>query len=227
MHELTCRVHDWSVRVTELSNFGSLLNPLYTIGVEVELRVSERPDTLHRLLTETGLISRETIPFDVVTNFRGSATNEPYYAARIRYDGMPKRYAVTARDTGGVLRTKITYEPVVTPEELQLHHPANFVRLGITVQEWELHNYKHYFMLLIASKRYESFDLWVDAADKEEEAKETAEGELSELTAVRIKLAESELKRKEEVPCAWYVQRLAIFENLNIEAEVRKKLAEA
>ena len=221
MHELTCRVHDWSVRVTELSNFGSLLNPLYTICVDVELRVSERPDLLHRLLTDTGLISRETIPFDVVTNFRGSATNEPYYAARIRYDGMPKRYAVTARDTGGVLRTKITYEPVVRPEELQLHHPANFVRLGITVDEWELHNYKHYFMLLIASKRYESFDLWVTAAEEEAAAKETPE-----LTTVRIKLAESELRRK-EVPCAWYVQRLAIFDNLDIAAEVRKKLAEA
>jgi hypothetical protein len=221
MHELKCRVHDWSVRVTELSNFGSLLNPLYTIGVELELRVSESPDALHRLLIDTGLISRETIPFDVVTNFRGSATNEPYYAARIRYDGMPKRYEVTAHDTGGVLRTKITYEPVVRPEELQLHHPANFVRLGITVDEWELHNYKHYFMLLIASKRYESFDLWVTAAEEEEAAEGTPE-----LTTVRIKLVESELKRK-DIPCAWYVQRLAIFENLDVEAEVRKKLAEA
>ncbi|MGC9443919.1 MAG: hypothetical protein ACP5E9_03155 [Candidatus Methanospirareceae archaeon] len=224
MHELTCRVHDWSVRVTERSNFGSLLNPLYTIGVELELRVSESPDMLHRLLTETGLISRETIPFDVVTNFRGSATNEPYYAARIRYDGMPKRYAVTARDTGGVLRTKITYEPVVTPEELQLHHPANFVRLGITVEEWELHNYKHYFMLLIASKRYERFDLWVSAAEETEA--EEADEETARLTMVRIKLAESELKRR-EVPCAWYVQRLVIFEDLDVAAEVRKKLAEA
>jgi hypothetical protein len=222
MHELKCRVHDWSVRVTELSNFGSLLNPLYTLGVELELRVSESPDALHRLLTDTGLISRETIPFDVVTNFRGSVTNEPYYAARIRYDGMPKRYEVTAHDTGGVLRTKITYEPVVRPAELQLHHPANFVRLGITVDEWELHNYKHYFMLLIASKRYESFDLWVSGAEEvDEEAAET-----SEFTTVRIKLTESELKRK-EVPCAWYVQRLAIFENIDVDAEVRKKLAEA
>ena len=221
MHALECRVHDWNVHVTEISNFGSLLNPLYTIGVELELRVSESPDMLHRLLTDTGLISRETIPFDVVTNFRGSAANEPYYAAHILYDGMPKRYEVTARDTGGVLRTKITYEPVVTPEDLQLHHPANFVPLGITVQEWELHNYKHYFMLLIASKRYESFDLWVTAAEAEETAEMTPE-----LTTVRIKLAESELKRK-DVPCAWYVQRLAIFENLDLETEVRKKLAEA
>jgi hypothetical protein len=220
MYAVKCRVYDWSVRVTERSNFGSLLNPLYTIGVELELRVSESPDALHRLLTDTGLISRETIPFDVVTNFRGSAANEPYYAARIRYDGMPKRYEVAAHDTGGVLRTKITYEPVVKPEELQLHHPANFVRLGITVDEWELHNYKHYFMLLIASKRYESFDLWVTGAEEEEAA------ETPELTTVRIKLAESELKRK-DVPCAWYVQRLAIFENLDLEAEVRKKLAEA
>jgi len=223
MHELKCRVHDWSVRVTEHSNFGSLLNPLYTIGVELELRVSESPDALHRLLTDTGLISRETIPFDVVTNFRGSATNEPYYAAHVMYDGMPKRYEVTAHDTGGVLRTKIAYKPVVTPAELQLHHPANFVRLGITVEEWELHNYKHYFMLLIASKRYEGFDLWVTGAQEEEAA---AEEETSELTTVRIKLVESELKRK-DVPCAWYVQRLAIFENLDVEAEVRKKLAEA
>ena len=226
MHELTCRVHDWSVRVTELSNFGSLLNPLYTIGMELELHVSESPDALHRLLTDTGLISRETIPFDVVTNFRGSATNEPYYAARILYDGMPKRYEVTARDTGGVLRTKITYEPVVRPEELQLHHPANFVRLGITVEEWELHNYKHYFMLLIASKRYESFDIWVTAAEEEAEEAEVAEERTSELTTVWVKLAESELKRK-DVPCAWYVRRLTIFENLDVEAEVRKKLAEA
>ncbi|MBN1455909.1 MAG: hypothetical protein JW945_06640 [Methanomicrobia archaeon] len=223
MYELTCRVHDWSVRVLELSNFGSLLNPLYTIGVELELRVSESPDMLHRLLTDTGLISRETIPFDVVTNFRGSAANEPYYAARILYDGMPKRYEVTARDTGGVLRTKITYKPVVSPEELQLHHPANFVRLGISVEEWELHNYKHYFMLLIASKRYESFDLWVSAAAEEQEMEAAA---TSELTTVRVKLTESELKRK-DVPCAWYLQRLSIFENLDLEAEVRKKLAEA
>ena len=225
MYDLKCRVHDWRVRVTELSNFGSLLNPLYTIGVELELHVSESPDMLHRLLTDTGLISRDTIPFDVVTNFRGSAKNEPYYAAHIRYDGMPKQYEVAAHDTGGVLRTKITYKPVVTPEELQLHHPANFVRLGITVEEWELHNYKHYFMLLIASKRYESFDLWVTAAE-EGETEAAAVAETSELTSVRIKLAESELKRK-EVPCMWYVQRLTIFENLDIEAEVRKKLAEA
>ncbi|HDS45621.1 MAG TPA: hypothetical protein ENN68_05965 [Methanomicrobia archaeon] len=224
MHELKCWVHDWSVNVTELSNFGSLLNPLYTIGVELELHVSESPDALHRLLTDTGLVSRESIPFDVVTNFRGSATNEPYYAAHIRYDGMPKRYEVAAHDTGGVLRTKIAYKPVVTPAELQLHHPANFVRLGITVDEWELHNYKHYFMLLIASKRYECFDLWVTAA-VEQEAEAAAE-KPSGFTTVRVKLAESELKRK-DVPCAWYVQRLAIFENLDVEAEVRKKLAEA
>jgi hypothetical protein len=220
MYDLKCKVHDWDVRVTELSNFGSLLNPLYTIDVELELRVSESPDVLHRLLTDTGLISRETIPFDVVTNFRGSATDDPYYAAYIRYDGMPKRYEVTAHDTGGVLRTKITYEPIVTPEELQLHHPANFVQLGITVEDWELHNYKHYFMLFLASKRYESFDLWVTAAGEE------AAADAPELTMVRIKLAESELKRK-DIPCAWYVQRLAIFENLDLEAEVRKKLAEA
>ncbi len=220
MHDLTCRAHTWSVRVTECSNFGSLLNPLYTIGVDLEFRVSESPDMLHRLLTGTGLISRETIPFDVVTNFRGSAENEPYYAAHIRYDGIPKRYAIAAHDTGGMLRTKITYKPVVTPEDLQLHHPADFVRLGITVDDWELHNYKHYFMLLIASKRYESFDLWVTGGEAEEEEEETPA-----LTTVRARLAESELKRK-EVPCVWYVQRLAIFENCDVETEVRKKLAE-
>jgi len=68
---------------------------------------------------------------------------------------------VTAHDTGGMLKTGITYEPVVHPEELRLIHPADFPRLHITVKDWGLHNYKHYFMRFIASKRYESFDLWV------------------------------------------------------------------
>jgi hypothetical protein len=202
-----------SVRVTKLENYGSDLHPLYTIGVEIELRVDESPDAVHKLLTETGLIGRETIPFDIVSNFRGSADDKPYYAAVILDDCVTKRYEVTAHDTGGMLKTGITYEPVVHPEELRLTHPADFPRLHITVKEWELHNYKHYFMRFIASKRYESFDMWVT---------EDREGDL-DYNSLKIKLAESELREK-KVPCSWYVQRLAVFKDVDLEEEVREKL---
>ena len=201
-----------SVRVTKLENYGSSRRPLYTIGVEIELHVTESPDTLHRLLTGTGLIARETIPFDVVSNFRGSADNKPFYSAIIVHEGVTKRYAVAARDTGGMLRTKINYEPIVTPEELRLSHPAEFPRLDITVEKWELHNYKHYFMLFIASKRYESFDLWVERDGG--------------VTTVNVNLAESELREK-RVPCSWYLKRLSIFEGMDLEEEVRKELEAA
>ena len=205
-----------SVRVTKLENYGSDLHPLYTIGVKIELHVDESPDILHKMLTETGLIGRETIPFDIVSNFRGSADDKPYYTAVIVDDCVTKRYEVTARDTGGVLRTGITYEPVVHPEELRLTHPADFPRLHITVKEWELHNYKHYFMRFIASKRYESFDLWVTR----ERAGEAAG---AGLTAIIVQLTEAELREK-KVPCSWYVKRLAIFQGVDLEEEVQNKL---
>jgi hypothetical protein len=202
-----------SVRVTKLENYGSDLHPSYTIGVTIELSVDESPDTVHKMLTGTGLIGRETIPFDIVSNFRGSADDKPYYAALIVDDDVTKRYEVTARDTGGLLRTGITYQPVVTPEELRLTHPADFPRVDITVEEWELHNYKHYFMRFIASKRYESFDMWVTRA----------QGGGSGATSITITLAESELTEK-RVPCSWYVKRLSIFKDVNLEEEVRKEL---
>jgi hypothetical protein len=200
-----------SVRVTKLENYGSDLHPSYTIGVTIEISVDESPDAVHKLLTGTGLIGRETIPFDPVSNFRGSADDKPYYAAIIVDDGVTKRYEVVAHDTGGMLRTGITYQPVVTPEELRLSHPADFLRLDITVKEWELHNYKHYFMRFIASKRYESFDLWV--------TRERG----GDSTPITITLAESELSEK-RVPCSWYVKRLSIFKDVNLEEEVREKV---
>ena len=204
------------MRVTKLENYGSELHPLYTIGLEIELHVEENPDTIHKMLTETGLIGRETIPFDIVSNFRGSADDKPYYSAVIVDDYVTKRYDVTARDTGGMLRTDITYEPIVHPEELRLNHPADFSRLSITVQDWELHNYKHYFMRFIASKRYESFDLWVE---RERGGEEGGSGS----TGITVNLTESELTEK-HVPCAWYIKRLSIFEGLDLEEEARKRI---
>jgi hypothetical protein len=202
-----------SVRVTKLENYGSAHHPSYTIGVTIEISVEESPDTVHKMLTGTGLIGRETIPFDPVPNFRGSADDKPFYAAVIMDDDITKRYEVAAHDTGGMLRTEITYEPVVTPEELRLSHPADFSRLAIIVEEWELHNYKHYFMHFIASKRYESFDLWV---------RRERGGDLG-FTSITLKLAESELTEK-RAPCSWYVNRLSIFKGVNLEEEVREKL---
>jgi hypothetical protein len=202
-----------SVRVTKLENYGSDLHPSYTIGVTIEISVDESPDTLHKMLTGTGLIGRETIPFGPVSNFRGSADDKPYYAAVIVDDGVTKRYEVAAHDTGGMLKTEITYQPVVTPEELRLTHPADFPRVDITVEEWELHNYKHYFMRFIASKRYESFDLWV----------RRERGEDLGSTSITITLAESELTEK-RVPCSWYVKRMSLFKDVDLEEEVREKL---
>ncbi len=210
MQQLAAKPGSCTIRVTKVENYGSARRPLYSIGVELELQVEESPDMLHRLLTGTGLIGRETIPFAVVSNFRGSVDHKPFYTALIQYEGELKRYEVAARDTGGLLKTAITYEPIVQPEELRLHHPADFARLGITVEEWELHNYRHYFMLLISSKRYESFDIRIT---------QPPEGR----TSIRVTLAESELKRK-EVPCVWYVKRLAIFEGMDLEGAVRAKL---
>ncbi len=207
-----------SVRVKELKNYGSSLRPLYTIAVEIEISVGESPDTLHKMFTDTGLITRETIPFEVVSNFRGSADNKPFYSALIVHEGITKKYEVVARDTGGFLRTRINYEPVVYPEELRLTHPAEFPRMDIEVEEWELHNYKHYFMLLIASKRYESVDMWVrreKGVGEEEEA--------SEFTVLRLNLAESELKAR-EVPCSWYLERISIFKDVDLKEEVRRKI---
>ena len=200
-----------SVRVTELENYGSAHQPSYTIEVAIEISVAESPDTVHKMLTGTGLIGRETIPFDPVQNFRGSTDDKPFYAAFIVDDDLTKRYEVAAHDTGGTLRTGITYQPVVTPEELRLTHPADFLRLDIIVKEWELHNYKHYFMRFIASKRYESFDMWV----------RRAQGEGS--TSITITLAESELSEK-RVPCSWYLERLSLFKDVNLEEAVREKV---
>ncbi len=214
MYDLTCTVHDLRIRVTKLENYGSALRPLYTIGVKLELQVEESPDTVHKMLTETGLIARETVPFDAVSNFRGSMDNKPFYSALVVHEGVAKRYEVAARDTGGMLRTRIIYEPVVTPEELRLHHPADFARLDMTVEEWELHNYKHYFMLFIASKRYESFDIWVGRA---------SEKEGFGLTSITVILAESELREK-NVPCSWYLKRLSVFKGLDLEEEVQNKI---
>ena len=206
-----------SVRVKELKNYGSSLRPLYTIAVEIEISVGESPDTLHKVFTDTGLITRETVPFEVVSNFRGSAKdNKPFYSALIVHEGITKKYEVAARDTGGFLRTRINYEPVVSPEELRLTHPAEFPRMGIEVKEWELHNYKHYFMMLIASKRYESVDMWVRREKGEEE-------KASEFTVLRVDLAESELKAR-EVPCAWYLERISIFKDIDLKEEVRRKI---
>jgi len=215
MRQLAAKPGSCTIRVTKVENYGSARHPLYTLGVELELQVEESPDMLHRLLTDTGLIGRETIPFAVVSNFRGSVDHKPFYAALIQYEGELKRYEVTARDTGGLLKTAITYEPIVQPEELRLHHPADFARLGITVADWELHNYRHYFMLLITSKRYESFDIRVAQVHEGEDH--------GGRTSIRVTLAESELKRK-EVPCVWYVKRLAIFEGVDLEGAVRAKL---
>ena len=209
-----------SIRIKELENYGSSLRPLYTIRVEIEIVVRESPDMLHKIFTGTGLIARETVPFDVVSNFRGSADNKPFYSALIVHEGITKKYEVVARDTGGFLRTRINYEPVVYPEELRLTHPAEFPRMGIEVEEWELHNYKHYFMLLIASKRYESVDMWVrrekGVGGEEEEG-------ASEFTVLRMNLAESELKAR-EVPCSWYLERLSIFKDVDLKEEVRREI---
>lgn len=221
MKEKMLRAKQKSVRVKELKNYGSSLRPLYTIAVEIEISVGESPDTLHKMFTDTGLITRETIPFDIVSNFRGSAKdNKPFYSAIIVHEGITKKYEVAARDTGGFLRTRINYEPVVYPEELRLTHPAEFPRIGIKVEEWELHNYKHYFMMLIASKRYESVDMWVR---REKGLGEGEEEAASEFTVLKVNLVESESKAR-KVPCSWYLERISIFKDADLEEEVRRKI---
>ena len=200
------------VAVEELKNYGFALHPLYTIEVKIEQTVRESPDTIHRILTDTGLISRATIPFEVVSNFRGSADNKPFYSATIIHEGIERRYTVAARDTGGLIRSRIDYEPVIQPEELKLVHPAEFARMGIEVKDWELHNYHHYFMLFISSRHYESFDIVVKAKRSEEDTN----------TSVWITLAESDLRTR-RVPCSWYLNKLAVFSGL--EEEVRRKIS--
>ena len=217
MKEIMLETKQKSVKLKELKNYGSSRRPLYTIAVEIELTVSESPDALHKIFTDSELITRETIPFEVVSNFRGSADDKPFYSALVVHEGVTKKYEVAARDTGGFLRTGINYEPVVYPEELRLAHPAEFSRLNIEVEEWELHNYKHYFMLLIASKRYESFDLWVKRERREEED--------LDFTLIKAILAESELKEK-KAPCSWYLKRLSVFESFDLEEEVIKTYPE-
>ncbi|RZN34448.1 MAG: hypothetical protein EFT35_09430 [Methanophagales archaeon ANME-1-THS] len=192
-----------------IKNFGSPRRPSYSTHLEIEQRVREDPDLIHKLLTETGIISRETIPFTVVSNFRGSIDGKPFYSASILHEGSEKRYRVMARDTGGILKLRITYEPVIDPEEMRLLHPADFSRLKITVREWELHNYRHHFILLISSKRYESFDIWVKASEN--------------FSSVRISLYEAGLREK-RAPCLWYLRRLLLFKGL--ENEVKRTIAE-
>jgi len=215
MKEIMLDAKQKSIRLKELKNYGSSLRPLYTIGLEIELTVGESPDTLHKIFTDAGLIARDTIPFDIVSNFRGSADNKPFYSALIVHEGVTKKYEVVARDTGGFLRTRINYEPVVYPDELRLTHPAEFSRLDIEVEKWELHNYRHYFMLFIASKRYESFDMWVK---REKEVEKDLE-----FTLIKVNLVESELREK-KAPCSWYLKRLSVFEGFDLEKEVRRKI---
>jgi len=183
----------FEARIKEIHNYGTSRKPQLTVRISASLFFGETADELHGALTDSGLISRDTIPFEVVSNFRGSSDGGPFYRARVLYDGEEREYIVAARDTGGVLRTRIRYEPIVSPKELRLVHPAEFRRYNIKVLEWELHNYRHYFMLFVSSKRFESFDIFV---------KPTAEG-----TSVEVELAESELKEF-RLPCDWYVERL-------------------
>ena len=198
-----------SIKLIERKNYGSSLRPLYTIAVRIEIVVKESPDMLHKLFTGTGLIARDTVPFDVVSNFRGSVENKPYYYALLVHEGNSKKYVVQAKDTGRSLRTGINYEPVIYPEELRLIHPAEFYRRDIEVKEWELHNYRHYFMAFIASKRYESFDMAVKREEK--------------VTRLRVKITESELREK-KVPCSWYLKRLSVFKDMDLEDEVMKEI---
>ena len=197
------------IRIKELENYGSSHHPAYTINVELDIDVSESPDTLHMLFSQSGLISRETIPFDVVSDFRGSADDKPFYSAVIMHEGITKEYSVEARDTGGSTKAGIKYEPVVYPEELRLMHPAEFAQLGMEVRDWELHNYKYYFLHFIASKRYESFNIQVNR--------------VGALTLIRLNLVESGLEEK-KTPCSWYLKRLSVFDGFNLEEEVKKEI---
>ncbi len=201
------------IGVKEAKNYGSKKRPQLTLCVHVNMLFSESPDELHSILIEAGIISRDTIPFEVVTNFRGSVNGKPFYKASIIYRGEKKRYEVNARDTGGLLRTKIYYEPVVSTdvEELGLIHPADFPTRGIGVSEFEMHNYRHHFLLFISSKRYESFDLYVGEAG-------------GKLTEMRACLAETEL-RGIKPPCDWYVKRMNVhLEGIDLEEEIIKRI---
>jgi len=195
------------IRIKEFRNYGTPKKPQFTIGISASLLFEETADELHAAMTDSGLISRDTIPFEVVSNFRGSSNGKPFYRARVLHDGEEKEYVVAARDTGGVLRTRIRYEPVVSPEELRLVHPAEFHRRNIKVLEWELHNYRHYFMLFVSSKRFESFDILVKPAGGG--------------TGVEIELVESEI-REVRLPCIWYMERLP-FRGLKESMQVRLK----
>jgi len=191
-------------RVLELKNYGTERKPSYTIKMELEASVRETPDEMHHIFTRTGLISRETIPFEAV-NFRGSARGDaPFYAAKILHEGVEREYKVLARELGGF--KALSYEPVVIPEEMRLLHPASFHRAGIEVLSFEMHNYKPHFALFISSKRYESFDLWVHS----ERGK----------TSLRALFAEAGMREKKP-PCVWYLRRLSVFGS-DLEEEARE-----
>ena len=198
-------------RVLELKNYGTERKPSYTIKMELEASVRETPDEMHYIFTRTGLISRETIPFEAV-NFRGSARGDaPFYAAKILHEGDEREYKVLARELGGLLKA-VNYEPVIIPEEMRLLHPASFHRAGIEVLSFEIHNYKPHFALFISSKRYESFDLWVHS--EEEGGK----------TSLRALFAEAGMREKKP-PCVWYLRRLSVFGS-DLEEEARELLEE-
>ena len=195
-------------RIAELVNYGTEQKPSYTVSVEIGIHVGESPDSMHRIFVETGLISRDTVPFEVV-NFRGSVSGDaPFYAAEILYEGALIEYSVHPRHAGGI--RELRYEPVVTPEDMRLIHPAEFHRHGIEVLSWELHNYRPHLMLFISSKKYEHFDLSVR---REEES-----------TSINMKIGESDLRRK-TAPCRWLLQRISVFD-IDVEEELMKLLCD-
>lgn len=187
---------DYEVRGvdSEVRNFGSRKRPQYTIRISVNLHTPASPNDLHERFVDVGLISRETIPLEPVTNFRGSPDNKPFYEAVIRLDGSIKTHRIDAKDTGGMSRTKITYQPIIKQEELRIIHPEEYSSLGIKVLDWEIHNYHHKFVLLgLFSKKYKIFELVVSKQESR--------------SKIEINSAESSLNSP-SVPCKWYFDRL-------------------
>lgn len=192
----------------EIKNFGSNKRPKYTIQLDIYLFVEEDPDTLHEIFIKAGLISRETIPLESTTNFRGSLDNKPFYEAIVEHESTNITYRVNAEDTGGASRTKVYYESIIEPEELRFIHPTEFKSLGIRVLGWDLRNYRHHPTLLgLLSGKYEIFSLSVSKREF--------------LSSVDVTLREPSLKSL-KIPCEWYFNKLNnVFD---IEKEVVKKL---